>query len=55
MGMTSPFVSGITDIIGDTNYHLVVTPYNLPQDPLDAINYIVETGAVDGIIMSRTE
>ncbi|MBL1435715.1 MAG: LacI family DNA-binding transcriptional regulator [Rhodobacteraceae bacterium] len=55
MGMTSPLVNGISDIIGTTNYHLVVKPYDLSQDPLEAVKYVVETGAADGIIMSRTE
>ena len=55
MGMSAPLVSGVTDVIGDTNYHLVVTPYNLSKDPLDAVKYVVETGAADGIIISRIE
>ncbi|MBL4805666.1 MAG: LacI family DNA-binding transcriptional regulator [Rhodobacteraceae bacterium] len=55
MGMTSPLVTGISDIIGDTNYHLVVTPYDMNQDPLVPVKYVVETGAADGIILSRTE
>ena len=55
MGMSSPLISGIADVIGSTNYHLVVTPYSQFQDPLDAVKYVVETGAADGIIMSRME
>lgn len=54
MGMTAPMVAGISKVIGKTAYHLVVTPYDLEQDPLDPVRYVVETGSADGIILSRT-
>lgn len=54
MGMAAPMVAGISKVIGDTSYHLVVTPYNLDQDPLDPVRYVVETGSADGVILSRT-
>lgn len=54
MGMTAPMVAGISSVIGDTSYHLVVTPYSLSQDPLDPVRYVVETGSADAIILSRT-
>ncbi len=53
MGMTAPFISGISEYLRDTDYHLVVTPYHISQDPMDPIRYIVETGAADGVIISR--
>lgn len=53
MGMTAPFVAGISEYLSKTNYHLVVTPYHHSQDPMDPIRYIVETGAADGVIISR--
>ena len=53
MGMTAPFVAGISEFLRDTDYHLVVTPYHPTQDSMDPIRYIVETGAADGIIISR--
>lgn len=55
MGLTSQMVYGISEVLRDTPYHLVVTPYGLANDPMEAVRYIVETGSADGIIMSRTE
>lgn len=55
MGMTAPMIAGISSVIGNTSYHLVVTPYSLEQDPLDPVRYVVETGSADGIILSRTQ
>lgn len=55
MGLTSQMVIGISDVLRDTPYHLVVTPYSLRNDPMDPVRYIVETGSADGIIMSRIE
>ena len=55
MGLTSPLVAGISEILGATPYHLVVTPYRTANNPLDPIRYILETGAADGVIISRTE
>ncbi|MBL4725678.1 MAG: substrate-binding domain-containing protein [Rhizobiaceae bacterium] len=55
MGLTAPLVSGISEIVGNTSYHLVMTPYGINQDPLEPVKYVVETGAADGIILSRTE
>ncbi len=53
LGYTTPFIAGITENLRDSNYHLVVTPYHMDQDAMDPIRYIVETGAADGIIISR--
>ncbi|SOC42800.1 LacI family transcriptional regulator [Rhizobium subbaraonis] len=55
MGLTSPLVVGISEILAGTPYHLVVTPYRTVNNPLDPIRYILETGAADGVIISRTE
>lgn len=54
MGMTAPMIAGISSVIGNTSYHLVVTPYSLSQDPMEPVRYVVETGSADGIILSRT-
>ncbi len=53
LGYTTPFIAGITESLRDSNYHLVVTPYHMDQDSMDPVRYIVETGAADGIIISR--
>ncbi|MBP2238362.1 LacI family transcriptional regulator [Sinorhizobium kostiense] len=55
MGITSPMVIGITEILAGTPYHLVVTPYSSAKDPLGPIRYILDTGAADGVIISRLE
>jgi len=55
MGLMAPLISGISQFVGDTHYHLVVNPYGLDQDPLESVKYVVETGAADGVILSRTE
>jgi len=55
LGLTSHLVYGISEYLADTRYHLIVTPYNLGDDPLAPVRYVVETGAADGIIFSRLE
>lgn len=55
MGLTSQMVYGISEVLRDTPYHLVVTPYAHQNDPMEPVRYIVETGSADGIILSRTE
>ena len=45
----------IVEVIADTPYHLIVTPYSRSQDPLDPVRYLVETGSADGVIISRTQ
>ncbi|SDN97429.1 LacI family transcriptional regulator [Ensifer sp. YR511] len=51
----SEMIFGITEILADTSYHLVVTPYSRLKDPMEPIRYLVETESVDGIIISRME
>lgn len=55
LGLTSHLVYGISERLAETRYHLIVTPYDTADDPLDPVRYVVETGAADGIIFSRTE
>jgi LacI family transcriptional regulator len=54
IGLVSEMVYGILEVLSSTSYHLVETPYSLP-DPMEPIRYIVETGSADGIILSRTQ
>jgi LacI family transcriptional regulator len=35
MGLTSHIVYGISEILANTNYHLIVTPYSRTKDPMD--------------------
>ena len=54
MGLVSEIVYGITEVLSETPYHLVITPYSL-SDPMEPVRYVVETRSADGIIISRTE
>jgi LacI family transcriptional regulator len=51
----SQIIFGITEGLAGTPYHLIVTPYSKHGDPLAPIRHLVETAAVDGIIISRIE
>lgn len=55
MGFVSDIISGISDRLSGSLYHLIVTPYSRTRDPMDPVRYVVETGSADGIIFSRTE
>jgi LacI family transcriptional regulator len=55
MGLTSHIVYGISEILADTNYHLIVTPYSQEKDPISPVRYILDTGSADGVILSSTE
>jgi LacI family transcriptional regulator len=54
-GFSSDMIYGISEILADTPYHLIVTPYSRRNDPMEPVRYVVETGSADGIIISRTE
>lgn len=55
MGLTTEMICGISDVLAETQYHLIVTPYTRGQDPMEPVRYVLETGSADGIIISRTE
>ena len=55
MSFVSDIIYGISGVIADTPYHLIVTPYSRSRDPLEPVRYVVETGSADGVIISRTE
>lgn len=55
MGLTPHMVSGISQVLDGTAYHLILTPYDTASDPMEPVRYVVETGSADGIIISRTE
>ncbi|WP_275783192.1 LacI family transcriptional regulator [Pararhizobium gei] len=55
MGLTSPIVVGISEILASTPYHLVITPYRTSKDALQPVRYVLDTSAADGVIISRTE
>ncbi|MFB9947322.1 LacI family transcriptional regulator [Rhizobium puerariae] len=55
MGFTSQLVHGISEVLGGTQYHLVVTPHSFEKDPMVPVRYILDTGSADGVIISRIE
>ncbi|MGF9563547.1 LacI family transcriptional regulator [Neorhizobium sp. JUb45] len=55
MGFTSAIVQGISEVLGGTQYHLVVTPHSFEKDPMVPVRYILDTGSADGVIISRIE
>src|SRR3569832_781483 len=55
MGFVSDIIYGISEELAQTPYHLIVTPYSRALDPMEPVRYVVETGAADGIIISRME
>jgi len=55
MGLTSHIVYGISEILANTNYHLIITPYSRTKDPLEPVRYILDTGSADGVILSSTQ
>jgi len=55
MSFVSDIIYGVSEVLADTAYHLIVTPYSRRHDPLAPVRYVVETGSADGIIISRTE
>jgi len=55
LGFTSSMIAGITDVTRGTPYHLTIMQYQLGEDPLAPIDYIVRNRLADGLIFARTE
>lgn len=55
MGITSHLIYGISEVLAATPYHLVVTPYSYSNDPMEPVQYVLETGSADGVVLSRTQ
>lgn len=55
LGFTSQVIHGVANVLAETQYHLILTPYFHSRASIEPIRYIVETGSADGIIFSRTE
>ncbi|QCI99102.1 LacI family DNA-binding transcriptional regulator [Agrobacterium larrymoorei] len=53
MGFTTQMVFGITEVLANTPYHLVMTPHTHAKDPMIPIRYIIDTGSADGVIISK--
>ncbi len=54
-GFGTNLVSGITEALRDTAYHLVITPLFRNVPPIDPIRHIVRNRMADGVIFSKAE
>jgi LacI family transcriptional regulator len=48
-------IMGVSRVLRDTSYHLVVMPQPSRAEPLEPIRYFVETQAADGLIFTHTQ
>ncbi len=55
LGFGSSIVSGLTDALRDTSYHLVITPHFANVPAIEPVRYIMRNRMADGIVFSRTE
>ena len=54
-GFGSSIVSGLTEALRDTAFHLVITPLFRNVAPIDPIKHIVRNRMADGVIFSKAE
>ncbi|MBD8066168.1 substrate-binding domain-containing protein [Devosia sp. PTR5] len=54
-GFGTYLVSGITEALRDTAYHLVITPLFRNVEPIEPIRHIVRNRIADGVIFSKAE
>lgn len=55
MNHTAKLISSIATALRGTQYHLIITPYFLDEDPMRPIRYIVQNRSADAIIMNRIQ
>ena len=55
LGFGQSMVSGLTEALRETAYHVIITPNFRNVAPIDPIRHIVRNRMADGIIFSRTE
>ena len=46
-------ISSFAGTLRDTNYHVIVTPFFPDEEPLKPVEYIVETGSADAIVLNQ--
>ncbi|MBV7397165.1 LacI family DNA-binding transcriptional regulator [Mameliella sediminis] len=55
LGFGASMIEGISEVLRPTRYHLTIMQYQLSEDPLAPIDYILRNGLADGVIFARTE
>ncbi|WP_394789686.1 LacI family DNA-binding transcriptional regulator [Rhodoferax sp.] len=48
------FLLGLGDALQDTDYHLIVLPQLAGHDALDSVQYVIERGLADGLVLTYT-
>lgn len=54
-GFGSSMVSGLTEAVRDTAYHIVITPLFRNVQPIEPIKHIVRNRMADGVVFSKSE
>lgn len=54
-GFGSSIVTGLTEAVRDTAYHIVITPLFRNVEPIEPIKHIVRNRMADGVIFSKAE
>lgn len=54
-GFGTSLVTGITEALRDTSYHLVITPLFRNVQPIEPVQHIVRNRMADGVIFSKAE
>jgi LacI family transcriptional regulator len=54
-GFGSSIVTGLTEAVRNTAYHIVITPLFRNVDPIEPIKHIVRNRMADGVIFSKAE
>lgn len=55
MNHTAQLIYAVSAALKLSSYHLIITPYGTGDDPMDAVQYIVETKSADGVIMNQIQ
>lgn len=55
MGMAGQMIFGISEVLAETPYHLVMMPQPIHHDQMTPVRYILDTGSADGVIISRIQ
>ena len=53
--MASDVITGVSEALRNTNYHVVLAPYLHDDDPMKSVRHVVEANAADGVILSSIE
>jgi LacI family transcriptional regulator len=55
LGFGASMIEGISEELRSTSYHLTIMQYQLGEDPMEPIEYVVRNNLADGLIFARTE